>query len=824
MNENFNKSAGEYGRKPLTYKQVGENSELMNSMAEDYSRLMKDSFGYRGKASVAKDALSRKYNVSGNAVDYALKEARKEGKISYSRKITDDEISQMVEMSGEKSISEIAEYFGRSKSSVSKAFKTYRDEPIRFNGYESDSEESPILYSIDSNPEAKASGAGKKSWFRRNVSELAVAAGLMFALGGAACGIADYSRGAKTEKSPVAVASLENKVVGNKAPEGKGITIENLVEGNIPVGGTDSTEISKIYEDNFGKYLVLEDRNLEFGIGLLERYLEKYAGIKYTNPTNAPATPNIAETPAPVTAPALLPVPAPSVTEAPTLAPVTAPAESNVAAETPAPVTTPAAAPSPRAENTKTEKTKSYRTDESELNGKVDSSYSAINGDTKGSQQRIGFEIEDKLGQGYLDSNGRWKLKIDYLNQDVESKLTTGEKVSEGTIAITPGFEIVGETFKVRGAYNHAEESRELDGNSTITRNLSESGIDFTQTDTEGWKESSDRTIDALDLEAIVGGFKARAKSSCDRTGTKYSNQMLTAIDFANPLFSDLALLNSVDSETSRKATSELLSFGYQFKIGDSGLLEPTGIFRHSETDVRAEASLNGAPILDEKDSFDSNTIGGSLLYGGNGFAAKGTLLHTTGDGIESNQKYEGAIHLAVAPIDWLALGAGYERVNGGNRGRGILKIGGEAGSNLGSVEKFMSNAEEDDLFPEGKLDMQRFYEMQDRLMAVGEEGIALYGEGGELNDNGGKYWKLGTAMNLGYLIPGAEKVELQTSYEQEDLGEGFETGKIFRIGPRVKLTDSIDIGAEYIHSNGDTCLGGGGDQNRFELGLGIHF
>ncbi len=137
MYKNKTQNSEDGSRKPRNCNQVTQ--KLKRAITRDYGSWMDgDGENYAGKSPMYRDALARKYNVSKSAVNYVLREAKKE------------EAHKMADLYAEgKNIGEIAAKFGKSRKSVKTAIAKY-------NGTPSKSEDN-----------ANKLEEEKKSWFKR---------------------------------------------------------------------------------------------------------------------------------------------------------------------------------------------------------------------------------------------------------------------------------------------------------------------------------------------------------------------------------------------------------------------------------------------------------------------------------------------------------------------------------------------------------------------------------------------------------------------------------------------------------------------------------
>jgi outer membrane biosynthesis protein TonB len=118
MYKNKTQNSEDGSRKPRNCNQV--TLKLKRAITRDYGSWMENSLedgdgkSYAGKSPMYKDALARKYNVSKSAVNYVLRQAKKE------------EVLKMADLYAEgKDIGEIAAKFGKSRKAVKSAIARY---------------------------------------------------------------------------------------------------------------------------------------------------------------------------------------------------------------------------------------------------------------------------------------------------------------------------------------------------------------------------------------------------------------------------------------------------------------------------------------------------------------------------------------------------------------------------------------------------------------------------------------------------------------------------------------------------------------------------
>ncbi len=791
-------TANEDGKKPLNYRQVKNDSGLMHALAGDYSQLMKSGAGYRGKSSVVKDALSRKYNVSGNAVSYAVKQENIEGK--FSRKIGNEEALQIVDMYNEgASASAIAETLGRSSSSVYKILNDYRNDHARFREVFKEMKPTPLnltpYQAID-----------KKSWFGKYIVPAASAAALFLA----ATGI--FGCGAKSSKpvpnSRPAVTctakTLESKVIDEAKTEEKP-SLENLAKKKPKTEGGDGGDDPKPEPYN----IAASGNDFEEEYNIAENMPEE--PVAKDRPITEPQTPSQYGAPA---------EDQPAAEKPKTEQPRATPEEIRDLQERireindygkPKPETSPEVKP----EQPKPAASK-------EFDNKLGLWYESRSGDVSGDRQRANVDYT-------VENSGKtYRFSFDFANEENKFESRTGEDVTSKSTSFTPSFEFESTNYKFGATFNNVSEGQRKDKNSRTVTNGSDSGVTWTQTTLSDSDDKWNRDLNSVTLTGKAHGFLFRADAATDESNGSNRTQQTDSVHFTNPLgLSDIVVSNDVESNTESETTAWRVEGGYEFKFdNDRGLFVPSVIGGQYKNSSEANALLNDTEIMNERDRLSIDTFGARVKAKWNDkFAISGLYLHNTGDVENDNQENEYAGRIVVAPANWLTLGGGAERFDGANRVKAGVLFG-TGNRNLETLDDFFETQERFRETPWLNTPTQRSDIMTRKALDAGQSGILIYGGCGEFNSEGGDYANAGAALSLDSLpllgrIPGAKNVELQAEFEKwntDDSGDHM-GGRSFGVGPAVKIPGlDWDVALRYVKEHDEQM----GDSNMVTIGLSI--
>lgn len=400
---------------------------------------------------------------------------------------------------------------------------------------------------------------------------------------------------------------------------------------------------------------------------------------------------------------------------------------------------------------------------------------------------------------------------------DVVGGFKTGENKNGETITNSEfGVKASGRAGGTQITFNHGQSQRTQDGESKDVIIGTEVPLTSTETNNK-YNENAKRIIDAVTLKSDGDLLGFGARYAFDKTNTTGKNGLRSIVTFPNdPMLPPIVLDNEVASELEQKAHilygEGHVKFqpysGFDLNLGAAGRGKLIG--------VKQNASVDGNEVISEDTDMTLWSYGPTLRFATDWLRGGIVAFRNEADKdtkLESDQRYEGAAHLIVpscSDLLNLSVGAGYGRVNGRNKGRIALSFGARNSTDAADdLERILSATEEHDLFPDGRLPTQAFWEGYDALTGASDGAWTFFFEGSKGSRGAKSAYRAGVAMPFG--IPGTELVV--PWLRLEGWGEQTEDGsRIIRVSPQILVpSKGFKIGPTIFNMKDETGTSTGG-------------